>query len=238
VGTLALRIAPYALFQKDKREAWYREQLRRCIDAWICHPKIVETGLDLLDFPTILFHETGYSLHATPGQPSLVEDRPATATGSQILRLMQEMCLRLLGKKLLVALAMEGSLPQRACRRFDGDDDILTAMARELVQNKASGESAIRCGEVWGLCARKVPGHQEKNQPNGRDCELQQIARDTYNYFESVLAEAVVRIRVRADGLMARNSHCSDNTMCVAEVCGWQTHFGLRVALWAAVLRA
>jgi hypothetical protein len=26
-------------------------------------PKIVETGLDLLDFPTILFHETGYSLH-------------------------------------------------------------------------------------------------------------------------------------------------------------------------------
>ena len=29
----------------------------------ICHPKIVETGLDLLDFPTILFHETGYSLH-------------------------------------------------------------------------------------------------------------------------------------------------------------------------------
>ena len=46
-----------------KREAWYREQLRRGIDVAICHPKIVETGLDLLDFPTILFHETGYSLH-------------------------------------------------------------------------------------------------------------------------------------------------------------------------------
>ena len=54
-----------------KREAWYREQLRRGyreqlrrgIDVCICHPKIVETGLDLLDFPTILFHETGYSLH-------------------------------------------------------------------------------------------------------------------------------------------------------------------------------
>src|SRR5205807_7878842 len=46
-----------------RREAWYREQLRRGIDACICHPKIVETGLDLLDFPTILFHETGYSLH-------------------------------------------------------------------------------------------------------------------------------------------------------------------------------
>jgi len=39
-----------------RREAWYREQLRRGIDVAICHPKIVETGLDLLDFPTILFH--------------------------------------------------------------------------------------------------------------------------------------------------------------------------------------
>ena len=38
-------------------------RLRRGIDVAICHPKIVETGLDLLDFPTILFHETGYSLH-------------------------------------------------------------------------------------------------------------------------------------------------------------------------------
>jgi superfamily II DNA or RNA helicase len=42
-----------------RREAWYREQLRRGIDVAICHPKIVETGLDLLDFPTILFRETG-----------------------------------------------------------------------------------------------------------------------------------------------------------------------------------
>ena len=29
----------------------------------ICHPKLVQTGLDLLDFPTILFYETGYSTY-------------------------------------------------------------------------------------------------------------------------------------------------------------------------------
>jgi hypothetical protein len=27
------------------------------------HPKLVETGLDLLAFPTLYFYETGYSLH-------------------------------------------------------------------------------------------------------------------------------------------------------------------------------
>jgi len=35
----------------------------------ICHPKLVETGLDLLDFPTIIFYESGYSLH-TYGKPA------------------------------------------------------------------------------------------------------------------------------------------------------------------------
>jgi hypothetical protein len=34
----------------QRREAWYREQLRRGIDVAICHPKIVETGLDYVEY--------------------------------------------------------------------------------------------------------------------------------------------------------------------------------------------
>ena len=59
---------------------------------------------------------------------------------------MQEVCLRLMGKKLLVALAMEGKFASDGLQAIDGDDDILTAMARELVQNKGIGESA---DSVW-----------------------------------------------------------------------------------------
>ena len=33
-----------------KREAWYREQRRRGTDVVICHPKIVETGLDYVEY--------------------------------------------------------------------------------------------------------------------------------------------------------------------------------------------
>jgi hypothetical protein len=29
----------------------------------ICHPKLVQTGLALLAFPTIIFGETGYSVY-------------------------------------------------------------------------------------------------------------------------------------------------------------------------------
>src|SRR5581483_4283667 len=47
----------------SKREAWYARQVKNGVQVVICHPKLVETGLDLLDFPTIIFYESGYSLH-------------------------------------------------------------------------------------------------------------------------------------------------------------------------------
>jgi superfamily II DNA or RNA helicase len=133
-----------------KREAWYREQLRRGIDVAICHPKIVETGLDLLDFPTILFHETGYSLHtlrqASRRSWRIGQRRPVEVKFFAYKDTMQEVCLRLMGKKLLVALAMEGKFASEGLQAIDGDDDMLTAMARELVENKGIGESAAN---VW-----------------------------------------------------------------------------------------
>jgi hypothetical protein len=141
-----------------RREAWYREQLRRGIDVAICHPKIVETGLDLLDFPTILFHETGYSLHTLRqasrrswriGQRRPVEVKFFAYTGT-----MQEVCLRLMGKKLLVALALEGKFASDGLQAIDGDDDMLTAMARELVENKGIGESAAA---IWKSVGQALP---------------------------------------------------------------------------------
>jgi hypothetical protein len=59
---------------------------------------------------------------------------------------MQEVCLRLMGKKLLVALAMEGKFTSEGLQAIDGDDDMLTGMARELVENKGIGESA---DSIW-----------------------------------------------------------------------------------------
>ena len=47
----------------------------------------------------------------------------------------QEFCIRLMGEKLLVALAPEGKFASEGLQAIDGDDDILTAMARELVEN-------------------------------------------------------------------------------------------------------
>lgn len=47
----------------QKREEWYERQLECGVEVVVCHPKLVETGLDLLAFPILYFYQTGYSLH-------------------------------------------------------------------------------------------------------------------------------------------------------------------------------
>lgn len=59
---------------------------------------------------------------------------------------MQSACLRLMGKKLLVSLAMEGKFCREGLQSLEEDDDMVTAMARELVTESRIGESA---NEVW-----------------------------------------------------------------------------------------
>jgi hypothetical protein len=55
---------------------------------------------------------------------------------------MQAKCLRLMGKKLLVALAMEGKFAGEGLQTLDEDDDMLTSMAKELVEKNGIGDGA------------------------------------------------------------------------------------------------
>jgi len=57
-----------------------------------------------------------------------------------------------MGKKLLVSLAMEGKFAGHGLQSLDEDDDMLTAMARELVTQKGVGE---RADELWKQIQRR-----------------------------------------------------------------------------------
>jgi len=133
-----------------KREAWYARQLKEGVQVVISHPKLVETGLDLLDFPTIIFYESGYSLHtlrqASRRSWRIGQRRPVRVKFLCYEGTMQTACLRLMGKKLLVALTMEGKFAGEGLQNIDEDDDMLSAMARELVERNGIGETA---DSVW-----------------------------------------------------------------------------------------
>ena len=46
----------------DRREEWVAEKVQQGIDVLICHPRLVQTGLDLIDFPTLCWFETEFSV--------------------------------------------------------------------------------------------------------------------------------------------------------------------------------
>jgi hypothetical protein len=144
VEVLTTEVAP------ELREAWYERQLRAGVQVVIAHPRLVQTGLDLWAFPDIFFYETGYSIYTLRqasrrswriGQWANVNVKFFYYAGT-----MQETCLRLIGKKLLVSLAMEGKFANDGLQAIDEGDDVLMAMARELVTEKGIGESA---DAVW-----------------------------------------------------------------------------------------
>ena len=46
----------------EKREVWVEDKVKRGIDVLICHPRLVQKGLDLIDFQTLCRYETDYSV--------------------------------------------------------------------------------------------------------------------------------------------------------------------------------
>jgi len=150
VSLLTTDVAP------ELREGWYERQLRAGVQAVICHPKLVQTGLDLIHFPTILFYETGYSIYvlrqASRRSWRIGQRVPVKVKFLHYSNTMQETCLRLMGKKLLVSLAMEGKFSSEGLQAINDEDDILMAMARELVTEKGIGE---RADSVWATLQEK-----------------------------------------------------------------------------------
>jgi hypothetical protein len=140
----------------EQREAWYERQLQAGMQVCIAHPRLVQTGLDLWAMADIYFYETGYSIYTLRqasrrswriGQKKNVNVKFFYYAGT-----MQEACLRLMGKKLLVSLAMEGKFASEGLQAIDDGDDILMAMARELVTEKGIGENA---DAVWKQLQRQ-----------------------------------------------------------------------------------
>ena len=132
----------------DRREAWVAQQVEKGIDALICHPRLVQTGLDLIDFPTICWAETDYSVY-TMRQASrrswrIGQTRPVKVVFMAYRGTLQADALKLVAQKLQSSLAVEGELPEDGLAAYGDDgDDIMLALARKIVngEEEEEGES-------------------------------------------------------------------------------------------------
>ena len=132
----------------DRREAWVEQKVKEGIDVLICHPRLVQTGLDLIDFPTIVWAETDYSVY-TMRQASrrswrIGQTRPVKVVFMAYRGTLQADALKLVAQKLQSSLAVEGELPEDGLAAFGDDgEDIMLALARKIVngEEEEEGES-------------------------------------------------------------------------------------------------
>ena len=130
----------------NKREKWVADKVKQGIDVLICHPRLVQTGLDLIDFPTIVWDEIDYSVYvmrqASRRSWRIGQTRPVKVVFMSYLNTLQADALKLVAKKLQSSLAVEGELPEDGLAAFGDDgDDMMMALARKIVSGEEEDEA-------------------------------------------------------------------------------------------------
>ena len=134
---------------RSEREAWVAQRLKDGVDVVISHPKLVETGVDLFEFPTILWFATGYSLfqlrQASRRAWRLGQTRACRVVYLVYENTMQEAALTLMGRKMEAALALEGRLSLAGLQSL-GASDSSNDLARVLAEGLPDGTDA---SAIW-----------------------------------------------------------------------------------------
>ena len=119
------------------REGWVEARVGEGVDALLCHPRLVQTGLDLLAFPSIVWLQPDYSVY-TLRQASRRSWRIGSRAPVEVSFLvydgtLQAEALALVAAKLRAALLVEGELPEEGLGDLAGaGEDVFLALARRL----------------------------------------------------------------------------------------------------------
>ncbi len=130
----------------ERREAWVAKRVEEGVDVLVCHPQLVQTGLDLVEFPTLVWFETHYSVY-TMRQASrrswrIGQTEPVQVVFMAYRNTLQADALQLVAKKLQSSLAVEGELPEDGLAAFGDDgDDLMLALARKIVAGDEDADS-------------------------------------------------------------------------------------------------
>ena len=113
----------------------------------------MQTGLDLIDFPTLIWYETDYSVYvmrqASRRSWRIGQTRPVKVVFMSYKNTLQADALKLVAKKLQSSLAVEGELPEDGLAAYGDDgDDLMMALARKIVSGDEE-EDAETMEEVF-----------------------------------------------------------------------------------------
>ncbi len=142
----------------ETRISWVSEKVKQGYEIIISNPELVKTGLDLLDFPSLIFLETGYNSF-TLRQSSRRSWRIGQKQEVKVFYLyykntMQEQCLKLMGSKLQAAIGLDGRFSEEGLIAMGSGDDLMSALAKSIAGKIENTDSAEN---IWKRMAAQRP---------------------------------------------------------------------------------
>lgn len=121
-----------------KREDWLLEQVDRNVDVVITNPELVKTGLDMLEFPTIVFMQSGYNVYtlqqASRRSWRIGQKLPVDVHFLGYEGCAQMECLALMAKKIAVSQSTSGDMPDSGLDVLNqSGDSVEVALAKQLL---------------------------------------------------------------------------------------------------------
>lgn len=121
-----------------KREEWVDKRLKKGIRVLITNPALVETGLDLNAFTTLIFYNIAYNLYIFRQASRRSWRINQTAPKVEVYMFyykdtMQQRALRLMASKLSAATVIEGNISEEGLAAMSDCEDLTTQLAKELM---------------------------------------------------------------------------------------------------------
>lgn len=133
-----------ASVEPKKREAWIQKHTKDS-DVLLVNAELVKTGLDLYEFPTIVFFQIGYNIYtlrqAARRSWRIGQTRPVKVFFYCYEETMQALALTLIAKKLEVSLMVEGDLPEGLAEYAASGTSIIEEMGKALVEGGSYGSA-------------------------------------------------------------------------------------------------
>jgi SNF2 family DNA or RNA helicase len=120
------------------REAWINDKVEKGAQVLLCNPTLVQTGLDLLEFTTIVYYQMGYNLftmrQASRRSWRLGQEHDIEVYFMYYKDTVQEKTLSLMASKLQAAMAIEGKFSEEGLNAMSNNEDLLTQIAASVTE--------------------------------------------------------------------------------------------------------
>lgn len=124
------------------RGAWFAERERDGTNVVLCHPGLVETGMNLIQWPEIVFAEPTYSLYramqARKRALRPTQTRACNVTWLGYYETMIEQALDIIGSKATAATLLNGDDLSSGLMQMDPGMSLLQELARRVLNDEAA----------------------------------------------------------------------------------------------------